>query len=339
MGDSVAHEIGPDGGAGILPARAELVGDPSLPTGSLAAWLRLAHPAQLIFGVAPAAITLALLPATGTRFQPVPAVCTVVALVLVQAGAHILNEYVEFERGKALAAALAYAPLDDHPISVAAAHPLLALRTAIMLLALGACAGIPLVATGGAPVAILGVLGLAAAVLYSSTDFALKRLPGGELVVPLALGPGIAVATALGQRQPVTSAVLLTASALGLLTLAYMIAADLRTRDDDARVGLRSLAVVLPESAAKLLYIAAVVLAFVLALIVSLPRGAEHGAAAVVLALPAMVIASTSVARAHSGAARATTTGQTLRMYASFALWLLIGLLAGDVVVRLLPHL
>lgn len=339
MGDGIAHEIDPDSNAGRLRARAALAGEPALPPGSLAAWLRLAHPAELIFGVAPAAVTLALLSALGARLHPVPAVFTLVALVLVQAGAHLLNEYVEFERGKALAAALAFAPVDDHPLSVAASHPLLALRAAIALLALGACAGIPLVASGTPSIVVLGLLGLASAVLYSSTDFALKRLPGGELIVPLALGPGVAAATALAQRQLVTGPVLLVGIALGLLVLAYTVAADLRTRDDDLRVGRRSLAVLLPQSAAKLLYVFAVAIAFILTLIVSLPSGASHGAAAVILALPATLLATTSVTRAQAGPARSSTTRQTLRMYATFALWLLIGLLAGGVVVRLLPHL
>ncbi len=348
MGDGVAHEIGPDGSAEILAPQSAHGGQsavvPSRPTTlaphGLIAWLRLTHPYELAFGLAPAAITLALLWVLGARIQPVPAVFTFAALLLVQAGAHMLNEFVEFERGKRLAAAALVPPIaDDHPLSVAAMHPLVALRAAVILLALGAFAGIPLIASGGAMVVALGVLGLAAAVLYSSTNFALKRLPGGEVVVLLALGPCIAVVTALAQNQRVTAPVLLASIALGGLALSYVLAMNLRTRDHDARIDQRTLAVVLPERATKLLYIAAVALAFVLTLVLSLPRGADHGAAAVLLALPAGVLASTGVARARGAAARAITSAQTLRLYFRFAFWLLVGLLAGGIVVRVFPHL
>lgn len=349
MGDGTAGEIAASGGAELLPPAIPRAGQPALaPDGppalaphGIAAWLRLAHPPELVLGLFPAAVALAALWATGVHILPLPAILTLLALVLAQAGAHMLNEYVEFERGRALASAALWHPdaLADHPLSLAATHPLLALRVAIALLALGACAGIPLIETGGVPVAILGVLGLAAAVLYSSTNVALKRLPGGELIVPLALGPGIAVATTLAQRQRPSSAVLLPSVALGALALAYLLASTLRTRDEDARLGRRSLAVVLPEPAAKLLVGIAVLAAYVLTLLVSLPPGALRGVAAVILSLPTAIFAVTGVVRAQGAIARAATVGQTLRLYVVFASWLLLGLLAAGTIAYLLPHL
>lgn len=350
MGDGAASESVSGGGAERLSPppltrRPALTAghDSAIAPGGAAAWLRLTHPRELAIGLAPAAATLALLWALGARLLLLPAVLTFVALLLAQAGAHMLSEYVEFERGRVLAAAALLSPeiVDDHPISVAATHPLLALRVAVVLLALGACAGIPLVATGGASVLILGALGLASAILYSSTNYALKRLPGGEFVVLLALGPGIAAATTLAQQQRSSTSVLLLAFALGLLAFAYVLAGNLQTRDDDARVGRHTLAVVLPETVSSLLYVAAAILAFVLALLVALPRdaGPGRGAAAVILALPVAVLATTGVARARGAVARAATVMQTLRLYVTFALWLLIGLLVAGMVVRIVPHL
>lgn len=353
MTDGAASETAPTGNADVVPAQASSDGkpvpaldSPSSTTAAMApsgavAWLRLAHPRELAFGVAPAAVTLALIWSLGGRLRLVPALFTFVALLLVQAGAHVLDEYVEFERRKTLAGSMLWsaAGIDDHPLSVADTHPLLALRVGIALLAVGACAGIPLIATGGAPVVVLGVLGLAAAVLYSSTDYALKRLPGGELVVLLAFGPGIAVAAALAQQQRVTGGIAVAGVALGLLTLAYLLAGTLQTRDFDARLGRKSLAVIAGELVAKLIYVAAVVVAYVLTILIALPGGAGRGAVAVILSLPAAAIAVTGTARAQGAVARAATVRQTLRMHVLFALWLLIGLIVAGVLVRVLPHI
>lgn len=350
MTDGAARETAPTGSADAVPSPAAYDGQPApalhahpvatAPHGA-AAWLRLAHPHELVFGVAPAAIVLALIWSFGGRLRLVPALFTFVALLLVQAGAHILDEYVEFERRKTLAGSMLWsaAGIDEHPLSVADTHPLLALRVGIALLAVGACAGIPLIATGGAPVVVLGALGLAAAVLYSSTDYALKRLPGGEIVVFLAFGPGIAVVTTLAQQQRVTGGIAMAGLALGLLALAYLLAGTLETRDFDARLGSKSLAVIAGEPVAKLIYVVAVVIAYVLTILIALPGGASRGVVAVILSLPAAAIAVTGTARAQGAVARAATVHQTLRLYVLFALWLLLGLVIAGVVARVFPHL
>lgn len=351
MTDGAASDSASTGNANVVPSSAGQRSQPGLAFGTpaisasaprgITPWLQLAHPRELTLGIAPAAVVLALLWATGGRLRPIHAIFTFAALLLVQAGAHVLDEYVEFERRKALAGSLLWsaAGIDDHPLSVADTSPLLALRVGIALLVVGACCGIPLISTGGPVVAALGVLGLAVAVLYSSTNYALKRLPGGEIAVMLAFGPGVAIATALAQQQRVTGSVVLIGVALGLLAFAYLLAGTLRTHDVDAQMGRKSFAVVFGTFAAKLIYVVAVVAAYILTLLAALPHGADHGAAAIILALPATAMAVTGVVRAQSTAARATTIGQTLRMYVLFALWLLIGLLAAGAIAQVVSNL
>lgn len=351
MTDGAASDSASTGKANVVPSSAGRLSQQSAAFGTptisataprgITAWLVLTHPREWPLGIAPAAVVLALLWATGGRLRPIHALVTFAALLLVQAGAHMLDAYVEFERRKTLAGSMLWnaAGIDDHPLSAAGTNPLLALRVGIALLLLGACCGIPLIGTGGPVVAALGVLGLAVAVLYSSTNYALKRLPGGEIVVLLAFGPGVAIATALAQQQRVTGSVILIGVALGMLALAYLLASTLQTRDLDAQIGRKSLAVVLGTHAAKLIYVVAVVAAFILTLLAALPHGADHGAAAIIIALPTTAIAVTGVTRAQSAAARAATVGQTLRMYVLFTLWLLLGLLAAGAIAQVLPHL
>jgi 1,4-dihydroxy-2-naphthoate polyprenyltransferase len=308
---------------------------------SVRVWIRLVRPPLSLLGLAPTAATLALLWANGAHLLAVPAFFSIVAVALVLSGANLLDEYLEFERAeRASAVAGVLGPGEAGALLAAAGiAPLRALRAGIGLLIAGTLAGIPLVMSGGGGVALLGIGGLGVAFLYSSTSFALKRLPGGEGIVFLALGPGIAAAVALAQRSRVSGQVLLTGCALGLLALALVEAVHLMSKERDERLGLRTLVSYLGMRGSRLLYILCVIGAFVLLALVALPKGAPHGALAVLLALPAALVALTGMLRARNTTALALIPRQTLRLYAFVALWLVVGLLASGVVARLVALL
>jgi len=300
-------------------------------------WIRLARPQLLLLGLAPTIATLALLWINGAHLLAVPAVFSVVAVVLAQSGANVLDEYVEFERARRAGAVAGVLGAGDAGALLAASGivPLNALRAGIGLLIAGALAGIPLAISGGAGVALLGAFGLGAAFLYSSTTYALKRLPGGEVVVFLALGPGVATAVALAQRTRVSGPVLLAGCALGLLTLALLVAASFSSQERDKLLGRRALVSYLGVGGSRALYTICLAGAFALVALLALPKGAPYGALAVLLALPAALVALTGMLRARNTSARGLIPRQTYRVYALFALWLVVGLLASGIVARL----
>jgi 1,4-dihydroxy-2-naphthoate polyprenyltransferase len=297
-------------------------------------WLRLVRPHLLLLGFAPTIATLALLWANGAHLLVAPAIFSILAVVLVQAGTNLLDEYLEFERwqrGGFVAGILR----DDEAGAVLAASgiaPLRVLRTSIGFFGIGALAGIPLVMSGGAGVAMLGTCGLGAAFLYSSTTYALKRLPGGEAVIFLALGPGVAAVVALAQRSRLSWPVLLTGCALGLLALALAVAAHVSSIERDEATGRRTLVDYIGLRGSRLLYGVCLAGAFLLVALLGLPKAAPHGVLAVVIALPAALIALTGMGRARNTAARALVPLQTFRVYVLFALWLVIGLVASGIV-------
>lgn len=309
----------------------------SIPHDSAGEWLRLARPRLLLLSVAPAAAVLALLWANGARLLAAPAIFGFIALVLVQSGAHMLDEYLEFERTRQSGASTSKIERDEAgaELALSTVPPLTVLRASIGLLVAGALAGIPLLATGGVGVALLGISGLGVAFLYSSTNYALKRLPGGEAAVFLALGPGIAVAVTLAQRLRPTGGVLLIGCALGLLVLALVDAIHLSGMERDASKAQRTLVSYIGVGGSRLLYISCLLGAFVLIALLAFPKGAPHGALAVLLALPAALIALTSILMARNAVARASIPRQTLRVYTLFALSLIVGLLASGIVARI----
>jgi 1,4-dihydroxy-2-naphthoate octaprenyltransferase len=213
--------------------------------------------------------------------------------------------------------------------------PMSALRVSHGLLGFGIAVGLPLIKVGGPPLLVLGALGLAIAILYSSTNYALKQLPIGELAVFLALGPGLSAATTFSQgRRPTLPAVEL-GLAFGLFALALVLAAHLRDQEADRAISRWTLIQLRGNRAGSILYTVCLVIAYLLVILVALPKGATHGAALAFLALPATLIAWTGVSRALVRRARHLAVRHTLRAYTYFAFWTFTGLLVGGLVVRL----
>jgi len=253
----------------------------------------------------------------------------------------MLDEYLEFERtihrrqnhnngGSYYAGNM----LEDTGI-----QPLTTLRVSISLLGLGAVAGLPLFISGGVPLLMLGALGVATAILYSSTNYALKRLPAGELVILLALGPGLTVATMLSQDLMPTLQIMELGLALGLFTLALVLAAHLRDQEADRAISRRTLVQVNGQKASYILYTSCLVAAYLLIGLVALPNAASHGVVLAILSLPATLVAWTGVTRALAHSSRQLAVRYTLRAYAYFSLWTLAGLLAAGLAVRIVSLL
>lgn len=305
-------------------------------------WLALCRPRTFPVALLPALITIALLAARGTPLRPLSALSILLAVALVLAGANMLDEYLDYMR--ALAHAGAGERMDSgyrmgNRLKNAGVRPLTALRLSIALLLIGALAGVPAARSGGTPLIMLGAVGLLAAFLYSSTTYALKRLPLGELALALAVGPGITTATALAQGQRLTVPVALLGAGFGLLTLALAQAAHLRGAEVDRAYGRRTLAVLAGARFARILYVACLLGGLALIVLIGLMRGGSPGFVAVLLALPAALLALTGVIRASAPNARDLAVRLTLRAYLWIGTLALLGLLLRAAITAALPLL
>jgi 1,4-dihydroxy-2-naphthoate polyprenyltransferase len=314
---------------------------PTQASTTLVAWIRLCRPPTLSLGLAPVLVTLAYLWATGAPLLALPLLGILISTSSVLAGASMLDEYLEYERK------VHRRHLEDNGggyyaknvLEGTGIRPMSAFRVSIGLLGFGVVVGLPLIKIGGLPLLVLGALGLAVAILYSSTNFALKQLPIGELAVFLALGPGLSVATMLSQDRRPTLPALELGLALGLFTLALVLAAHLRDQESDRAISRRTLIQQSGNRAGSILYTACLAIAYLLVILVALPRGATHGAVLALFSLPATLIAWTGVCHAVVQSSRHLAVRHTLRAYARFAFWTFTGLLVGGLIVRLVALL
>jgi 1,4-dihydroxy-2-naphthoate octaprenyltransferase len=302
---------------------------------SLATWLVLMRPHALLFAVAPVVIGLLAIFAQGRHVSWLLGLAAVLAVGLAQAGVGALDAYSEHQRYIQAAAQGENPQRGPSSVIARGVYPLEALRVGCVLLALGAIAGIPLVAHGGPLVFALALLGAALAVAYTIAPVALKRYPIGEAVLFLVLGPGILCVTILSQRQPLTFQALLLGVALGALVLASVLAGHLR---DSARlqfVGRRTVAAFLPGRWLRLACVTCLALAYLLILAISLPLGGPHLALLAFLSLPAIVVPASGVLRATTGEPQALIVRQLARAYGRFSLWLALGLFLTALWVRI----
>jgi 1,4-dihydroxy-2-naphthoate octaprenyltransferase len=343
---------GPLTGEDEVPAAEEGIGDsespgtflgpqhvmPALDNGELLAstggarggWLAVIRPRMLFFALVPALVAVVLVLLHGSQLSPVVGVSALVSVLLIQAGASLLDTYLEHARY------VQHAPdtwEDDdesglHTLLIrSGVHPLGVLRASMLLLALGAVAGIPLVIAGGAFVAFLGVAGLLATFIYSSTTYAFKRTPLGDLLILLALGPGIVATILLAAHRVPSPGDLGLAVALGFFALAPVEALHLRDLEHDRTYRRRTLATLLGARRARALYGVCILAGCVFLLLAALPAGQPHGALLALLALPSAAIPLTGSWVAGPVLARTPVVAQAVRAYIVTGVWLLLGLI------------
>ena len=181
--------------------------------------------------------------------------------VLIQLGTNLINDAADHARG---------ADREDRlgpPRAVAQGW--LSRRAA--LLGAGACfalallPGAWLIALGGWPILVLGLLSLCSGWAYTAGPFPLAYLGLGELFVLLFFGLGAVGGTYWVQRLTLTPEVGLVGLALGLFACGILAVNNLRDRAGDARAGKRTLAVRLGERFARVEHAACLLLPFALA--------------------------------------------------------------------------
>ncbi|MGQ9815398.1 MAG: 1,4-dihydroxy-2-naphthoate octaprenyltransferase [Candidatus Roseilinea sp.] len=220
-------------------------------------WIQATRPSSFTATVAPVALGLALAWRNG-RFDPLTAALTLLGAVLLQAGANLINDYMDHRTGADSSASLG----PSRVIQDGLLTPRQVLIEACICLGVGALLGIGLAGIGGWPVWAIGAIGILIAVLYTAGPAPLAYRGLGEIAVFLAMGPGIVAGAYAVQTQTVTPGVLLAATPIGLLVAAILHANNLRDLDSDRLAGKRTLATRLGRRGAQVEYAALIAGAF-----------------------------------------------------------------------------
>lgn len=220
-------------------------------------WRLAIRPKTLPAAVGPVLVGAALALADGA-FALLPALAALGAALLLQIAVNLANDYFDFQRGIDTAERLG-------PPRAAASGLLTPaeLRLGIgTVLGLAALLGVYLILVGGAPVLIIGVASMLAALAYSGGPFPLASHGLGDLFVFIFFGPVAVAGTYYVLALAVTAQALLVALPIGALITAILVVNNYRDIATDSKTGKHTLAVLLGARTTRVEYVLLLVAAY-----------------------------------------------------------------------------
>jgi 1,4-dihydroxy-2-naphthoate octaprenyltransferase len=268
------------------------------------------------------------------NFHPTRFVITLAAVLLLQIGAHLINDYYDYLRGIDTSNSLGPGGL----IQQGLIKPARVLAFGLIVLGLGALSGAFVAVSGGWLAFVFGLIGVLAAYFYSGISKGLSSLALGELVFFFIFGPLLTIGSYLVQTGHLDRIVYIYSISLGLLATAFIHLNNMRDTESDAPAGKLTLASLLGLRLSRLLYVILAVGAYAPIVALGLPRHAPHLLLIVLWTLPTLVIVITTVLRTTSPASLHKAMLKNLRLETFFTILLILALVV-TAVLPVLPHL
>jgi len=266
------------------------------------------------------------------HFHLPPFITGIIAILLLQTGANLVNDYYDYVRGIDASNALGPGGL----IQQGLIKPTVVLTLGLFLLIAGGIAGFIVALVGGPLVFFFGLITLVCAYFYSATSRSLSSLALGELVSFCVFGPIATVgAYAIQSEGYFAPQALIYSLPLGLLAAAVILTNNLRDMEDDEHAGKITLPLLIGVAWSRVLYTLLLLVAYLIIIGVGTPHGAPHLILITLWTLPEMVIAITGIVRTEIPAALHVIMKQTLRLQAAFAILLMVALIASAVIPQL----
>jgi 1,4-dihydroxy-2-naphthoate octaprenyltransferase len=322
-----------------------LVAQPSENERRLGEWLSIwwegIRPVYLLLSLLPVVLgsvvawtqSVSLKTPRGT-IHPVRFAITIAAVLLLQIGANLVNDYYDYLRGIDTSNTLGPGGL----IQQGLIKPVRVLSFGLIALGLGALLGAFVAVSGGWLVIVFGLIGVLAAYFYSGVPKALTSLALGELVFFFIFGPLLTLGSYMVQTGHLDRIVYIYSISLGILATAFIHLNNMRDTASDAPAGKLTLASLLGLRLSRTLYVVLVLGAYAPIVALGLPRHAPHLLLIVLWTLPTLVIAITTVLRTTSPASLHKAMLESLRLEIFFTILLIVALV-GTAVLPILPHL
>jgi 1,4-dihydroxy-2-naphthoate octaprenyltransferase len=285
-------------------------------------WLLAARPRTLPAAVAPVLVGTALA-LTQDEFRPLAFAAALIGSVFIQIGTNLSNDYSDARRG---------ADTEDRlgPVRVTAGGLLPPRRVLVgTYLAFGVAvlAGAYLAAVAGWELLVVGAVSILAGVLYTGGPRPYGYEGLGELFVFLFFGVVAVTGSYYVQVEQLDWEAFALSVPVGLLAAAILVVNNVRDADTDRRAGKRTLAVKLGRERARALFVAMLVVAFVVPLAVAAAGGLDPWLALTALAWPLAVPLARTVRTRTDGPALNEALAGTGRLLAVFSLLLSAGIL------------
>ncbi|HEY1906986.1 MAG TPA: 1,4-dihydroxy-2-naphthoate polyprenyltransferase [Myxococcaceae bacterium] len=288
-------------------------------TPSLRTWLLAARPKTLTAAVVPVVVGTGLALGQGMAVLW-PALAALAGAMLIQIGTNLTNDYYDFRKGA-----------DTHervgPTRVTQSGliaPQTVLAAGAGCFALAVLVGVSLVARGGWAFVAIGLASVLAGWAYTGGPYPLGYHGLGDLFVMVFFGLVAVPGTFYAQALHLVPAVWPAAVAVGATGTMILVVNNLRDMDTDARAGKRTLVVRLGRGFGRTEYVALLVLALFMPVLMLAAGWARWP---VLLALLAAPLAWPPLSRVlgTTGAALNPALGTTARFQAAFGLLLAAG--------------
>lgn len=202
------------------------------------AWVLATRPKTLPAAVAPVLVGMAVAHAIG-KFALLPALGALLGAMLIQIGTNLANDYFDFKKG-----ADTHERLGPMRVTQAGLIDEAAVRNAMIgTFAASALVGVYLVAVGGWPILVIGILSILSGIAYTGGPFPLGYHGLGDLFVFIFFGLVAVCGTVWVQALEWSWLALISSVPVGLLSVAILIVNNYRDRHTDVKAGKRTLAV------------------------------------------------------------------------------------------------
>jgi 1,4-dihydroxy-2-naphthoate polyprenyltransferase len=229
--------------------------------GDVRVWLLAARPATLPAAVVPVLVGSAVGAAQG-QFRPTTFVAVLVAALLIQIGTNLANDYFDFRKGADTGTRLGPVRVTQGGLLPADA----VWRGSLVAFALAGLVGLYLVAVGGWPIVVIGLLSISAGVLYTGGPWPLGYHGLGDLFAFVFFGVVAVTGTAYLYTHVFGRDAFWVSMPVALLVTAILVVNNLRDIDTDRAVGKRTLAVRIGRRGTRLEYLLLVAGAFLVPL-------------------------------------------------------------------------
>lgn len=288
------------------------------------AWILAARPKTLLAAVAPVAAGTGFAAADGA-FAALPALAALVGAVLIQVATNLANDYYDFVRGGDTEERVG-------PLRVTQAGilpPETVRRGMAVTLLLAFLVGVYLIAVGGWPIAVVGLLSLVCAVAYTGGPYPLAYHGLGDVFVLVFFGFVAVGGTYWVQALRLPGHVLWAGAAVGALNTAILVANNLRDIETDARAGKRTLAVRLGPRGTRMEYVLLLAIGAVAAPVGVAVLGWPVPTLITLAASPLAVAPLRRVLGERDPRALMPALGQTARLAGAYGLLLALGAALG----------
>jgi len=285
-------------------------------------WLVAARPRTLPAAIAPVLVGTAL---AGTEdvFKPLRFAAALVGSIFIQIGTNLANDYSDARRG---------ADTEDRlgPVRVTAGGLMPPRRVLVgtwVAFGIAVAAGSYLAAVAGWELLVVGVVSIAAGVLYTGGPRPYGYEGLGELFVFVFFGLVAVGGSYFVQVEDLRWEAVALGVPVGLLAAAILVVNNVRDVETDRRAGKRTLAVRLGRERAVGVFAAMLVLAFASVPVIATLGDLDAWVLLALLSLPLALPLGQTLARRRDGPSLNKLLADTGRLLAVFSLLLAAGLL------------